>query len=111
MTQPFLYRYLGFLATEIEPWQKDGEDWRRLLSAAEDVSRELGVPIRGYGVGLREEYNDVFGEWTRMRDIRDHGCLLIRTDRFIVWRSHPGVSDPTGTLRSVMRKILNRPID
>ena len=30
LTQPFLYRYPGFLATEIEPWEEDGEVWRRL---------------------------------------------------------------------------------
>jgi hypothetical protein len=25
LTQPFLYRYPGFLATEIEPWEEEGE--------------------------------------------------------------------------------------
>lgn len=85
-----------------------GSEW---LSAAADLSRELGVPIRGYSVGLREEYDDVLGEWTRMREIGDHGCLLVRPDRFVAWRSDSGVSDPKGTLRSVIQKILHRPID
>ncbi len=30
LTQPFLYTYPGFQVTEIEPWQEDGETWRRL---------------------------------------------------------------------------------
>jgi hypothetical protein len=30
LTQPFLYSYPGFTAREIEPWEEDGEIWRRL---------------------------------------------------------------------------------
>lgn len=30
LTQPFLYRYPGFQAVEIEPWEEEGEIWRRL---------------------------------------------------------------------------------
>ncbi|MFC4527174.1 hypothetical protein ISN76_10750 [Dyella halodurans] len=30
LTQPFLYTYPGFQVAEIEPWQEDGETWRRL---------------------------------------------------------------------------------
>ncbi len=81
-----------------------GGAWVR---AAEELSRELGVPIRGARVGLREEYDDVLGEWTRIREIGDHGCLLVRPDRFIAWRSHSGVSDPLSALRAAMRQILH----
>jgi 2,4-dichlorophenol 6-monooxygenase len=42
-----------------------------------------------------------------MREIEDHGCLLVRPDRFIAWRAHSRVSDPTKALMSVMREILN----
>ncbi len=30
LTQPFLYAYPGFETEEIEPWEEDGEVWRRL---------------------------------------------------------------------------------
>ena len=30
LTQPFLYAYQGFEATEISPWEEGGEVWRRL---------------------------------------------------------------------------------
>jgi hypothetical protein len=36
LTQPFLYSYPGFETFEIEPWDEDGETWRRLKS---DLSR------------------------------------------------------------------------
>ncbi len=81
-----------------------GRDW---LAAAAEVSRELGISIKGYSVGMREEYDDVLGEWTRAREIEDHGCLLVRPDRFIAWRSRSRVSDPGKALRAVMRQILH----
>ncbi|MDB5479170.1 MAG: hypothetical protein JWO83_223, partial [Caulobacteraceae bacterium] len=30
LTQPFLYAYPGFLTEEVEPWEENGETWRRL---------------------------------------------------------------------------------
>ncbi len=30
LTSPFLYTYSGFESEEIEPWQENGEEWRRL---------------------------------------------------------------------------------
>ena len=30
LTLPLLYTYPGFKSEEIEPWQEDGEEWRRL---------------------------------------------------------------------------------
>jgi hypothetical protein len=80
-----------------------GQDW---VTAAQALSAELGIPIKGYRVGLRQEYDDVLGEWTRLREIDDHGCLLVRPDRFIAWRSQSRVADPKKALRSAMQQIL-----
>ena len=41
LTQPFLYQYPGFLATEIEPWKEDGGVWRRLKVRFPDSIGEL----------------------------------------------------------------------
>jgi hypothetical protein len=30
LTQPFLYAYPDFVVEEIEPWDENGETWRRL---------------------------------------------------------------------------------
>jgi 2,4-dichlorophenol 6-monooxygenase len=40
--------------------------------------------------------------------VSDQGCLLVRPDRFIAWRSHDLPSDPVAALREVMRSILGR---
>lgn len=80
-----------------------GEDW---IAAAQQLSAELGIPVKGYSVGMRQEYDDVLGEWTRMREIEDHGCLLVRPDRFIAWRSHSRVANPKEALRLAIQQIL-----
>jgi hypothetical protein len=33
LIQPFLYTYPGFSCTELEPWEENGEQWRRLKIA------------------------------------------------------------------------------
>lgn len=80
-----------------------GQDW---IAAAQELSTELGLPIKAYSVGLRQEYDDVLGEWTRQREIEDHGCLLVRPDRFIAWRSRSRVANPKQVLKSVLQQIL-----
>jgi 2,4-dichlorophenol 6-monooxygenase len=80
-----------------------GEAWRE---AAVQVTRETGVAIDPVTVGLGQTNNDVLGAWTRTREMADEGCLLVRPDRFVAWRSPGRVTDPAGELGRVMRKIL-----
>ena len=69
---------------------------------------ELGVDIEAACIGLRQEFDDPLGEWTKLREISDRGCLLVRPDRFIAWRSAALPSDPVQELRSVMLSVLGR---
>lgn len=80
-----------------------GEKW---LDAAAQISTELGVEIVPRAVGYRLPYDDVYGDWSRLREVDDRGCLLVRPDRHIAWRSHDLVDDPVKTLRHVMRQLL-----
>ena len=76
--------------------------------AARAVANELGVQITTARLGLRQEYDDLLGEWSKIRDVSDRGCLLARPDRFVAWRSRGLPSDPTGDLRRVMLSLLGR---
>ena len=76
--------------------------------AARAVATALGVPIKTARLGLRQEFDDLVGEWTKIRDVSDRGCLLVRPDRFVAWRSSGLPSDPTGELRRVMLSLLGR---
>ncbi len=82
-----------------------GHDW---LAAVDQIAKEFGVRLKGVSVGMRQQYDDVLGEWTRRREIDDHGCLLVRPDRYIAWRSASRVSDPMGELRTVFKRLLRK---
>jgi 2,4-dichlorophenol 6-monooxygenase len=81
-----------------------GNAW---IDAAMKVSRDLGIKIAATSVGLRQEYDDVLGEWTQRREVGDRGCILVRPDRFIAWRSHDAVPDAATALRDAMMQILS----
>jgi 2,4-dichlorophenol 6-monooxygenase len=74
--------------------------------AAAIVGSEVGVPIAAYRVALGQEHNDVVGAWTRGREVADRGCVLVRPDRFVGWRSADLTDDPTASLRAAVGQIL-----
>ncbi len=80
-----------------------GSAW---LTAAEEVSAEIGVEISGVRISLGLEVNDVLGQWTQRREVGDHGCVLVRPDRIVAWRSDDMTEDPSASLRSVMASVL-----
>lgn len=61
-----------------------GRDWR---IAAASASVSLKIPINVYSVGYRQDWEDVYMEWGRVRGVDDSGCVLVRPDRFVAWRS------------------------
>lgn len=82
-----------------------GDRWDE---AAASVASELGVPIVPARIGLRQDVDDMYGEWINIRGVSDLGCLLVRPDRFIAWRSRDLPSDPALALRQAMLSILGR---
>jgi 2,4-dichlorophenol 6-monooxygenase len=81
----------------------NGEPWIR---AAEKTAADLGIRLATRAVGYRQLYDDVCGDWWRISDIEDAGCLLVRPDRHIAWRSAQLPDDPAGELRRVLRQVL-----
>jgi len=82
-----------------------GGSW---LEAAATIATELGVPIKTAQIGLRQDFDDSDGEWIKIREVSDRGCLLVRPDRFIAWRSYDLPIDPAATLREAMLSVLGR---
>ncbi|MEA3180092.1 MAG: 2,4-dichlorophenol 6-monooxygenase [Gammaproteobacteria bacterium] len=84
-----------------------GDVWH---NAASLVAKEFDVPVSYFPIGLRQEYDDVFGDWARIGGIDDDGCILVRPDRFVAWRSKCGAtkSAATAALRNAMAQILGR---
>ncbi len=69
---------------------------------------ELGLPIRTHVIGPRRAVEDHTGDWARASEIRDAGCLLVRPDHHVAWRSPTLAADPAAELRRVLKSILAR---
>lgn len=82
-----------------------GDAWR---NAADEVSVSTGVPIKSYGIGWGLDYHDKYREWTDRREIEEDGCILVRPDRFVAWRSMTMTPDCTKKLQLVIDSILSR---
>jgi 2,4-dichlorophenol 6-monooxygenase len=82
-----------------------GEGW---VKAARAVSATLGLPIRTVTIGPRADYEDHVGDWHHIREIRDAGCLIVRPDHHVAWRSPDAAADPQADLTRVFGAILGR---
>ena len=80
---------------------------KRWAAAAEAVASELGVPLISPAIGFGQAYLDVYGDWTKVREVGDEGCILVRPDRHIAFRSAGMQDDPAGVLRSVLARVLH----
>ena len=80
-----------------------GQGWKL---AAATVSEAFGVSIASYSIGWKQDYEDVYFDWVRRREVEEDGCVLVRPDRFVAWRSRSMIPDPAKILQEVMRKVL-----
>ena len=53
-------------------------------------------------IGPGAEYEDVYGDWARLREVGDTGCVLVRPDNHVCFRNAGLPGDPTGALLSVL---------
>ncbi|KAF2815543.1 2,4-dichlorophenol 6-monooxygenase [Mytilinidion resinicola] len=82
-----------------------GEAWK---PAATKISEQLGIPIRVYSIGFDQDYEDPYFDWMRVREVEDSGCVLIRPDRFVAWRSKAVAEDAEAALGKVIKAILSK---
>jgi 2-polyprenyl-6-methoxyphenol hydroxylase-like FAD-dependent oxidoreductase len=82
-----------------------GEGWQ---GAARKISQDTGIPINTYMIGLGLEWQDVYREWYARRGVEDSGCVLVRPDRIVAWRSPRIVQDCEEKLSGVLNKVLSR---
>lgn len=80
-----------------------GAGWTPAAGLAEAA---LGVPVRVARIDYHGEYHDVYGDWARVRDLDEAGCLLVRPDRFIAWRTEDPGDDAAQRLTGALRAIL-----
>ncbi|KAB8343284.1 hypothetical protein FH972_022871 [Carpinus fangiana] len=84
-----------------------GDKWK---DAAQNVITALGVRIEVYSIGWRQDWEDVYGEWAQRREVDESGCVLIRPDRIVCWRSMMTLEEESGialirATKSVLGKL------
>lgn len=82
-----------------------GAAWVR---AAATVAGRLGIEMAAHAIGPRQTYVDHGGDWARVSEISDDGCLLVRPDHHVCWRSIGADENPEASLLRVLRQILDR---
>jgi 2,4-dichlorophenol 6-monooxygenase len=80
-----------------------GEAW---VKAAQDYTAKTGVEIATSTIGPGCDVEDPFGDWARVREIDDDGCLLVRPDMYIAFRSQGASKTATKDLAAAMAKPL-----
>lgn len=85
-----------------------GVGGQRWAEAAASLAAELGIELPVFFVGARCEYDDVVGDWVRVREIGDRGALLVQPDRHIAGRAFDLPSRPADALSHALRHVLAR---
>lgn len=80
-----------------------GHAW---AEAARKVAEETGVEIGVTAVGTGLEFEDPFLAWSDLRGTQDDGCVLVRPDLIVGWRSATLPTDSTQALSHAMASIL-----
>ena len=83
-----------------------GEAW---VEAARSIAADTGLDLVAYVIGPGRDYADFTGDWARMREIEEGGCLLIRPDQFIAYRHSGPDQDAVALLRAALGAVLDRP--
>jgi hypothetical protein len=80
-----------------------GKPWK---AAATSAAAVLDLPIKAFSIGFRQDFEDPYFAWARLRGVEESGCVLVRPDRFVAWRSNLVQKDCEDTLLKVLRSIL-----
>jgi len=80
-----------------------GQAWR---AAAIAVAETLGVEVSVISIGPYLDYEDLYGTWRQLCEVEEEGCVLVRPDLHVAWRSTTLPPDPAVALTRVMRQLL-----
>jgi 2,4-dichlorophenol 6-monooxygenase len=83
----------------------NGAAW---ADAARSVSEETGIEIAAWVIGPGQEIEDTYDDWARTREVAESGCVLVRPDGYVAWRSHELAEDPAAALGAALGQVLGR---
>ena len=77
-----------------------------MAQAAAEISARTGVTVRVHVIGGREGVTDPYGEWASRREVETTGCVLLRPDRHVAWRSMRYTTGSAQRLPAVVEQAL-----
>jgi 2,4-dichlorophenol 6-monooxygenase len=79
------------------------------VDAAQRAAAEFGVGVAAFVIGPGADYLDIYGDWARLSEIEDSGCVLLRPDNYVCFRA-VGLAgaQPASALREALRRVLGR---
>jgi 2,4-dichlorophenol 6-monooxygenase len=80
-----------------------GQPWAQ---TAAEISARTGVTVRVHVIGGRDGVTDPYGEWAAQRETETTGCVLLRPDRHVAWRSTRYTPDNARQLPAVIDQAL-----
>jgi len=84
-----------------------GESW---VDAAKSIAAERGIEVATVVIGPGRDIDDVYGNWHKVREIGDSGCLLVRPDQHVAFRAMAAAPDARRQLADAFGKILGSPL-
>jgi 2,4-dichlorophenol 6-monooxygenase len=72
------------------------------------IEAAAGLPVVAVTIGPGADYEDMYGDWARVREMGDSGCVLVRPDNYVCFRSDGLPGDPARTLTDALNRVLGR---
>jgi putative polyketide hydroxylase len=85
-----------------------GEQGNAWCEAAEEISKELKIPLRAYTIGKGAVLNDPEESFSTNTGISSNGVLIVRPDGYVAFRALCLNDSPADTLRNSFVKILHQ---
>jgi 2,4-dichlorophenol 6-monooxygenase len=76
------------------------------VAAVEKIASKSGLPIAARVIGPGADAEDVYGDWARLRETSEDGCLLVRPDHYVALRAANAASNATAVLEDGLCQIL-----
>jgi 2,4-dichlorophenol 6-monooxygenase len=82
-----------------------GNGWR---VSADHTAARVGVPITVHMIGERGGIYDPYGDWAGLSEVDTTGCVLVRPDGHVVWRSPAAGPGDAQLLYDAIDRALGR---
>lgn len=77
-------------------------------SALAEIEKNLGITVGLKVIGPGQQYDDIYGDFARVRDISETGALLVRPDNIVAWRAQEASDKSGADLVRAMQSILGK---